>query len=60
MTHEICDACEFVAHCQKHGCIPLTPQPEARRFQSPSTTPSTEGAAPEIQGDVKRFGEAQC
>jgi hypothetical protein len=26
MTHEICDACETVAHCSQHGCIPLQPQ----------------------------------
>lgn len=25
--HTICDACERVAHCSKHGCIPLTAQP---------------------------------
>jgi len=24
MTHNICDACETVAHCSKHGCLPLT------------------------------------
>lgn len=24
MTHKICDACETVQHCSKHGCIPLT------------------------------------
>lgn len=24
MTHKICDACETVKHCSKHGCIPLT------------------------------------
>ena len=23
MTHNLCDACETVAHCMKHGCIPL-------------------------------------
>ena len=22
--HNICDACETVAHCRKHGCIPFT------------------------------------
>ena len=24
MQHKICDACETVAHCTNHGCIPLT------------------------------------
>lgn len=23
MTHKICDACETVAHCTNHGCIPI-------------------------------------
>lgn len=23
--HQICDSCETVAHCTKHGCIPLQP-----------------------------------
>lgn len=22
--HNICDACETVAHCRRHGCIPFT------------------------------------
>ena len=25
MNHNICDACETVNHCSKHGCIPLQP-----------------------------------
>ena len=25
MSHTICDACETVAHCMKHGCVPLVP-----------------------------------
>ena len=25
MQHKICDACETVAHCSNHGCIPLQP-----------------------------------
>lgn len=25
MTHKICDACETVAHCSNHGCVPLQP-----------------------------------
>ena len=24
MTHQICDACETVAHCSNNGCIPIT------------------------------------
>lgn len=24
MQHKICDACETVAHCTNHGCIPIT------------------------------------
>ena len=24
MQHQICDACETVAHCSKHGCVPIT------------------------------------
>jgi hypothetical protein len=23
MTHKICDSCETVVHCSKHGCVPL-------------------------------------
>lgn len=36
MTHKICDACETVAHCSKHGCIPLQPQELVHKRQ---TTP---------------------
>ena len=25
MNHQICDACETVAHCMKNGCIPVQP-----------------------------------
>lgn len=25
MNHTICDSCETVNHCRKHGCIPLQP-----------------------------------
>ena len=25
MQHQICDECETVVHCTKHGCIPATP-----------------------------------
>jgi len=25
MKHQICDACETVAHCKQHGCIPVQP-----------------------------------
>ena len=27
MNHHICDECETVNHCRKHGCIPLQPLP---------------------------------
>ncbi len=23
MKHRICDACETVSHCSRHGCIPV-------------------------------------
>lgn len=26
-THRICDECETVAHCSKHGCVPKRPIP---------------------------------
>lgn len=25
MEHNLCNPCETVSHCRKHGCIPLTP-----------------------------------
>lgn len=25
MIHQICNACETVAHCMNHGCIPVQP-----------------------------------
>jgi hypothetical protein len=28
--HTICDACETVAHCKKHGCIPAIPRDLSR------------------------------
>ena len=27
MNHTICDACDTVHHCTKHGCVPLQPHP---------------------------------
>lgn len=27
MTNEICTACETVAHCKQHGCIPVQNAP---------------------------------
>lgn len=33
MTHKICDACETVSHCSRHGCIPL--EPVLRRQTTP-------------------------
>ena len=42
MTHEICDACETVAHCSQHGCIPLQPQsPKPCRSPYCECTPGT-------------------
>ena len=31
MTHEICDACETVAHCMKNGCVPIQAAPESTK-----------------------------
>lgn len=41
MQHKICDACETVAHCANHGCIPLQP------YQ----------AAPKNTATIKKFSE---
>lgn len=50
--HNICDACECVAHCSKQGCIPLT-EPVIRRAEGGAaeraTTPTREpGSGPTL------------
>ena len=33
MQHPICDACETVAHCTNHGCVPIQPVSEGRALK---------------------------
>jgi hypothetical protein len=45
---KLCDECETVAHCTKHGCVP---KKEFREVYVPDAFDTREGAHPEyIQG----------
>lgn len=37
MSHTICDSCETVAHCRKHGCIPLQPYAQTAAYIESAT-----------------------
>ena len=37
MTHHICDECETVVHCRKHGCIPKQPYAKTAAYIESAT-----------------------
>lgn len=37
MTHYICDECETVNHCRKHGCIPKQPYAKTAAYIESAT-----------------------
>lgn len=49
MQHKICDACETVAHCTKHGCIPLQPAQ-----QKPLTDAEINQMCPQFEDPMRR------
>ena len=34
MKHRICDACETVSHCSRHGCIPVQIERRSARLRA--------------------------
>jgi len=51
---KICDACETVAHCSKHGCIPMV-TPYVSQAQIDRAFPAPVQPANDIEAAVQRI-----
>lgn len=56
MTHPICDSCETVKHCMKHGCIPVQ-KPALKQLLPPRLLEWSQ-IGPVQRAELEQFAEA--